>query len=128
MTPEQIGEVAMIFLSFRDQLKLYHWTTNSYARHKAADKLVGTITDQMDRFMETLQGSRDKKLSLTSSSAQITFVNQKDENATELLVAFKNWLLNGLPKMLQPFDKDLSNIRDEMLGSVNQTIYLFTLM
>ena len=128
MTSEQIGEVAMIFLSFRDQLKIYHWITTSYSRHKAADALVVIITDQIDRFMETLQGSRDTRLVLTDSSSRITFVNQTDENATELLVEFKKWLLNGLPNMLEPLDKDLSNIIDEIVGSVNQTIYLFSLL
>lgn len=127
MTSEQIGEIVMIFLSFRDQLKIYHLQTTSYSRHKASDKLVNIITDQMDRFLETLQGSRDTRLILTPKSAKISFVNQKDENAVELLVAFKKWLINGLSAMLQPSDKDLFNIRDEMLGSVNQTIYLFGL-
>lgn len=78
--------------------------------------------------METLQGSRGTRLVLTSQSGTISFNNQKDDNATEILVAFKEWLSDGLSSILQPFDKDLSNIRDEMLGSVNQTIYLFSLL
>ena len=118
----------MIFLAFRNQLKIYHWQTTSYARHKASDRLISSITEQIDRFMETLQGSRDTRLVLTSQSGTISFNNQKDDNATEILVAFKEWLSDGLSSILQPFDKDLSNIRDEMLGSVNQTIYLFSLL
>ena len=125
MTPEQIGEISMIFLAFANQLKIYHWQTVSYSRHKASDKLGRIISDQIDRFMETLQGSRDTRLLLTSRYDTIKFVNQQDEHAVTVLVAFKNWLLSGLPSMLQPFDKDLSNIRDEMLASVNQTIYLY---
>ena len=128
MRPEQIGEIAMIFLAFRNQLKIYHWQTTSYARHKASDRLISSITEQIDRFMETLHGSRDTRLVLTSQSGTISFNNQKDDNATEILVAFKEWLSDGLASILQPFDKDLSNIRDEMLGSVNQTIYLFSLL
>jgi hypothetical protein len=127
MTSKQIGEIAMILLSFRDQLKLYHWTTKSYSRHKASDKLVNVMTDQIDRFMETLQGSRNNRILLTSKSAKIKFVNQKDENAIELLEEFKIWLLNGLSKILKPTDTDLYSIRDEMLSIVNQTIYLFSL-
>ena len=128
MTSEKIGDIAMIFLTFRDQLKLYHWTTSSYARHMASDKLVGIMTAQTDLFMETLQGSRNKNLVLTPSSGRITFTNLNDENAHELLVEFKNWLLNGLPTMLESFDNDLYNIRDEILASVNNTIYLFNLL
>ena len=78
--------------------------------------------------METLQGSRDIRLSLTSKSGTIKLKNQKDDNVTKILIAFKNWLSDGLSSMIQPFDKDLSNIRDEMLGSVNHTIYLFSLL
>jgi hypothetical protein len=128
MRPEQIGEIAMIFLAFRNQLKKYITGRLSYARHKASDRLISSITEQIDRFMETLQGSRDTRLVLTSQSGTISFNNQKDDNATEILVAFKEWLSDGLSSILQPFDKDLSNIRDEMLGSVNQTIYLFSLL
>ena len=105
-----------------------HFQTTSYARHKAADGLVMSITEQIDRFMETLQGSRDTRLVLTSTSGTIKFTNQTDEKAVNILTAFKGWLSDGLPTMLEPFDNDLSNIRDEMLGSVNQTIYLFSLL
>lgn len=127
MTPEQIGEITMIFLSFRDQLKIYHWQTTSYSRHIAADSLVISITAQIDRFMETLQGSRDRRLLITSKSGKIKLKNQGDDNATEILIAFKEWLSNGLSSMI-PLDKDLLNIRDEMIGSVNQTLYLFSLI
>lgn len=128
MSPEQIGEIAIIFLAFRDQLKIYHWKTDNYARHMASDRLVESMTDQIDRFMETLQGSRDNRLYLSSKHSTIKFINPNDETAVELLTEFKEWLLNVLSPMLKPFDNDLSNIRDEMLGSVNQTIYLFSLL
>lgn len=127
MKQKQIGEIAMIFLAFINQLKIYHWQTLSYARHIASDKLIGVMTGHIDRFMEILQGSRDTRLVLTSKSGKIEFTNQSDKNAIELLIAFKDWLLNDLPSMLEPFDTDLSNIRDDMLGSVNNTIYLYTL-
>lgn len=126
-TSEQIGEIAMILLTFRDQLKIYHWMTTNYARHKATDILVVSLTAQMDRFMETLQGSKNKRLKLSSKNKIIKFENPSDSSILDVLVAFKNWLTNILPTYLKPFDKDLSNIRDEILGSVNHAIYLFTL-
>ena len=33
------------FFTMRDQIKLYHWQTVSYARHKASD--LFTIRDEM---------------------------------------------------------------------------------
>jgi len=125
-SPEQIGKIALIFLAFRDQLKIYHWQTTSYARHRAADKIVSIITEQMDRFMETLLGSRNMRLKMPSRNS-IDFVDQSDSDILTLMKEFKKWLLRDLPDKLEPFDKDLSNIRDEILGSINKTIYLFSL-
>lgn len=126
-TSTEIGEIAMILLSFRDQLKIYHWQTRSYACHKAADKLVGTMTDQMDRFLETLQGSRNLRMVVPKKRPYITFENHTDVTIIVLLNEFKKWLNTKLPDKLKPMDNDLRNIRDEILGSVNQSLYLFTL-
>lgn len=88
MTPEQIGEIAMIFIAFQNQLKLYYWQITSYARHIESIELVTPITALIDQFMETLQWSRDTRLVLTSKSGMIKFNNQKDDNASEILLAF----------------------------------------
>jgi len=126
-TSTEIGEIAMILLSFRDQLKIYHWQTHSYSRHKAADKLVETMTDQMDRFLETLQGSRNLRMVVPKKRPYITFENHTDITIVVLMNEFKKWLNTKLPDKLKPMDNDLRNIRDEILGSVNQSLYLFTL-
>jgi len=125
-TSEQMGKILMIFLQFRDQLKIYHFQTKSYARHKASDELAGVISEQMDLFMETLQGSRDNRLSITQEHVQLD--NLSDEQMLTMLKYFKEWLINGIQPYLQPSDKDLANIRDEILGSVNKTLYLFSLL
>jgi len=124
---EQIGEIALIFMGFRDQLKIYHWQTASYARHKASDSLGSDINDKMDSFIEIMQGSRGVKLSI-SASEPITLVHQTDSTIRELLEGFKNWLLDDLPYYLNDdTDTDLKNLRDEIVGDINQTLYLFTL-
>jgi hypothetical protein len=128
MNSIQIGEIAMIFLSFRDQLKIYHWQTSVYARHVAADKLFDSLQDQIDRFMEVLQGSRNTRIQLTAKTGNVKYTNQNDEDANSILLSFKNWLLNSLPNMLKDTDTDLINIRDEMVASVNNTIYLYSFL
>ena len=45
-----------IFLQFPSQVKLYHWQTTSYPRHKASDSLVSGIQELIDQFVETYQG------------------------------------------------------------------------
>jgi hypothetical protein len=128
MNSIQIGEIAMIFLSFRDQLKIYHWQTSVYARHVAADKLFDALEDQIDRFMEVLQGSRNLRIQLTAKSGNVKYSNQSDDDANSILLSFKNWLSTVLPSMLEDTNTDLLNIRDEMLASVNNTIYLYSFL
>ena len=128
MNSIQIGEIAMIFLSFRDQLKIYHWQTSVYARHVAADKLFDALEDQIDRFMEVLQGTRNLRIQLTSKSGNVKYSNQSDDDANAILLSFKNWLSTVLPSMLEDKNTDLLNIRDEMLASVNNTIYLYSFL
>lgn len=128
MNSIQIGEIAMIFLSFRDQLKIYHWQTSVYARHAAADKLFDALEDQIDRFMEVLQGTRNLRIQLTVKSGNVKYSNQSDDDANAILLSFKNWLSTVLPNMLEDTNTDLLNIRDEMLASVNNTIYLYSFL
>ena len=119
-----IGEIASIFLTFRDDMKIYHWQTSSYARHKSSDALVASFTILMDRFLEVIQGSRGVRLHIPPDSAM--FENQTDTSIVSLLQNFKAWLEEELPKYLNKNETELFNIRDEMLADVNQTLYLFT--
>ena len=123
----KIGEIAMILLSFQNQLKIYHWQTSIYARHIAADKLFDSLADQIDRFMEVLQGSKNLRLKLNSKTKTVKYSNQSDDDGNLILLSFKNWLTVILPSMLED-DTDLLNIRDEMLASINNTIYLYSFL
>lgn len=120
-----IGEIALIFLSVRNQLKIYHWQTSSFARHKASDNLVDIMTKTMDKFIETMQGTYGKRLKIPTDNRCI-MDDQNDSSIVEVLDTFKRWLINILPTYLNSDDTDLLNMRDEILGSVNQTLYLFT--
>lgn len=124
MTTNSIGEITLILLSFRDKIKIYHWNTQSYARHKATDKLLKSLTELIDKFVEVLQGSRKERISINS---QINLQTYADAEINTLLDAFTYWLNNKLDNFLKPNETDLRNIRDEMLALVNQTKYLFTL-
>ena len=38
------------FFGLRDQIKLYHWQTTSYARHKATDDVIKELDGNIDSF------------------------------------------------------------------------------
>jgi len=123
----KIGEIAMYFLYVRDQLKIYHWATETYSRHIASDSFVEKLTDKMDKFIETIQGSQNKRMLLTKKTRQILFDNEDDKSIIKVLKDFSYWLINVLPGYLSEQNTDLLNIRDDMLSDVNNTLYLFTL-
>ena len=114
-------EIVSIFLQFQITLKIYHWRTNSYSRHKASDSLIGSLNSHIDKFVEVMQGSRDKKISF-SKKGRVDIINVNDKDIITVLKEFKAWF-EALPLP----EKDLQNIREELLADVNQTLYLFTL-
>ena len=123
---ENIGQIVLVLSDVLSQLKIYHWQTQSYSRHKASCKLIEQLTGMTDKIIETIQGSRNVRLLMPSNFNTIKLNNQTDKSIEDLLVYFKNWLNDKFPKYLLNKDKDILNMRDELLGNVNQTLYLFT--
>ena len=123
-----IGEIALQMIFIRDQLKFYHWGgTELYSRHVASDALVDSITEKLDKFIETMQGGENKKLTLPKKN--VLYTVETDITIVKLLESFKMWLVSILPTLLNKTRKntDLLNIRDDILGDINKTLYLFTL-
>lgn len=112
------------FFSIEKSIKLYHWQTKMYSRHIATDNLVTIIAAIADRFMETYQGKYGK-LSLNSSVVNVQTLN--DSTATNYLQEVASVLESFEEKgFVGKNDTELLNIRDELLGEINKTIYLFT--
>ena len=112
-------------LEFQNNVKIYHWSTNSYSRHVATDKLFAQLGLLIDKFIEVYQGSRDKKLKL-SGKITLSLSNKTDSNMVIYLKNFADWLSIDLQKLLLKDDTDLLNIRDELVANINQTLYLFS--
>lgn len=105
-------------------IKLYHWSTYSYARHKASDALYEKLSELVDKFIEVYMGSYSRPK--YEDKFDIS-VKQFDEEIIDELKRYIDYMSNELPKFLKESDTDLLNIRDEMLSELNQTLYLFTL-
>lgn len=106
-------------------IKLYHWQTKLYARHKASDDLFNELLSLIDTFVETYIG-KYKRPSFNEKTS-ITFQEFTDDEIVTTLNKYVYYLVNELPKQLQQEDTELLNIRDEMLQLLNKTLYLFTL-
>jgi hypothetical protein len=113
-------------MTLRDQVKIYHWQTMSFPRHKATDELVGKLDDNIDKFVEVYMGKYGRP-KLSGRTGTIKIRNFHDKEAPALLQSAIDWLTHKLPKHLKNTDTDLLNIRDEIIADLNQTLYLFTL-
>ncbi len=112
------------FFSIEKSIKLYHWQTKFYSRHKSTDNLVDIIASISDKFMETYQG-RYGKLSLNSTEIKVTALN--DSNVVSYLEEIASVLESFVEKgFVSEKDTDLLNIRDELLGEINKSMYLFS--
>ena len=120
------GEILHVMLILRNQVKLYHWQTMSFSRHKATDDLVTSLDTNIDKFTEAYMG-RYGRPKMTAATGKIQIYDTNDKRAPQLMKEAVQWLTKSLPKLLSKDDTDLLNIRDEILGDIQQARYLFTL-
>jgi hypothetical protein len=121
-----MAEIVQLFLQFSAQVKLYHWQTYSYPRHKASDMLHTGMQPLIDQFVEIYQGKKQRVF--LEEKSVLPIYNLDDSNMLDFLLHFKKFLMEDLERVIgDGRNTDLLNIRDEMLGLVNQTLYLFTL-
>lgn len=109
-------------LGLQNQLRMLHWGTSSYAEHKALGKAYEGLDGLIDTFVETYMGTHGKSLppiKLDLRPYTLGSVMKLLDQAVHFLTIELQSQLSG--------NTDLSNIRDEMLGLINQTKYLLTL-
>ena len=101
-------------------VKLHHWRTHDYSVHKATDNLHEALSEQVDSFVEKLLGSKQTRSNLT-----VLRMNAYNTlPALKRRVEYYKRYLRGMPASL---GTDLLNIRDELLGSLNQFSYMLSL-
>jgi hypothetical protein len=121
--------IVELFFEMLHTIKLYHWKTTSYAQHKATDELHEKLSENTDKFVEIMIGklptSRDRVQYRGDSIPIYDFQSKQEfikklEHYISILQDFNN-------RFDSKIDSDLLNIRDEMSGDINQTLYLFSL-
>jgi Family of unknown function (DUF5856) len=122
MTSKQI----QFLFEIRNQIKLYHWQTYQHSRHIATDKYLESLDKHIDYFVEVSMGKYGRP-KVTGATATITLKNMTEKTAAIYLNAARAYLQGTFSKTINPKDTDLLNIRDEILGDINQLAYLFTL-
>ena len=109
-------------------VKLYHWKTTSYATHKATDELYTKLNGNIDSFIEVLLGKSGTRTDLMGHK-NIRLVDLSSfESLKREIDEFKGYLirLNDNKAMKLMSNTDLYNIRDTILGDLNQFLYLLS--
>ena len=120
-------QMVVMFLQMLNTVKLYHWKTSSYAEHKATDELYSNLNENIDSFIEVLLGKSGGRINLTGQKSMnlLDYTNVSDFKKE--ISRFKNYLINMSNSNLNVTNNtDLMNIRDEILGNLNQFSYLLT--
>ena len=121
-------DIVCTFLQMLNTIKLYHWKTYSYATHKATDDLYSKIGENIDKFVEVLLGKFGNRVNLLGTkSIPLKDMSSPEEFKREI-EKYKQYLVNlsNNPSMKLMTNTDLLNIRDEILGDLNQFLYLYT--
>ena len=124
-------KIVSTFLCMLNTVKLYHWSTVHYSTHKATDELYSGLSSKIDTFVETMFGKesiavRQKVLQMSSIHIHSMQTNKDFKNETEQYKSFLINLTNNKTFNIQK-NTDLMNMRDDILGSLNQFLYLLTL-
>lgn len=121
-------DITVMFLEMLMMIKLFHWKTTSYATHKATDDLYTKLNANMDSFIEILLGKTGSRIDLMSNKSIKLMDLSSQESLKSEIESFKSYLvnLNDNKAMKQMRNTDLFNIRDTILGDLNQFLYLLT--
>ena len=135
-----IADHILCFLELLNTIKIYHWSTLSYPTHKATDELHTKLSELVDSFIEIYIGhcSRSKGGGAGAGAGVPVFRFKPGQEAfiefceCKSLEAFCKVLndnivhMEGLTEKLNGYT-DLVNIRDEMVGTLAQALYLLRL-
>jgi DNA-binding ferritin-like protein len=113
------------FLTIQNQFRVMHWQTQkkigSFAAHNAFGTAYEELDEKIDDFIEVYQGKRG---AIMGKDGFIVKLHNLDNNPIAVVDEMIRFLIDTVPQALdEREDSDLLNIRDEMLGILNQTKY-----
>lgn len=114
------------FFSMREQVKLYHWQTHLYGRHKATDDVIKSLDEHTDLFVEVYMGKYGRP-NITRTTNTVQIKNMSEKSAVKFIKDCIAHITGPFTKSIKGTDTDILNIKDEILGELNQLLYLFTL-
>lgn len=119
------SRIIKIFIEMLNMVKLYHWKTRSFSQHKATDELYEKLNKDIDSFVEIMLGKDESRIKMLEKRIDLL----DESNAREFkqrIYEYRDFLTDMNIYFDSKYDSDLLNIRDEILGDINQFLYLMT--
>ena len=117
-----LNNLAMNLFNHQIILKLFHFQTVHYGAHKASDAYLEKFAGTMDKFLEIAQGIYGK---ITLKKYTIKGTAHTDANIIKHIDAIITLMRTKINDILAEYT-DLINVRDEMVGDLEQLKYLLT--
>lgn len=115
------------FLETLHMIKLFHWRTTCFSEHKATCELHAKLSENIDTFVETMIGKNGTRIHMNEAHKFDICDCSTVEQLKKRMQDFKSMLIDMPNKMDPVVNSDLLNIKDEMVGHINQFLYLLTL-
>jgi DNA-binding ferritin-like protein len=119
------SQIVHTFIEMLNIVKLYHWRTKSFSRHKATDELYSQLNENIDKFVEVFLGKDESRIQQWDQKVMVPQYNKVKE-FKDKIYEFREFLIDLTGILDAKRDSDLLNIRDEILGDINQFLYLMT--
>ena len=118
-------EITLKLIQIQTQFKFLHWQTMGDAKHKSYGEIYDLLGDNIDTFVEAMMGKQGRVEFEPEFS--IMFQDIKNLSVQNFLDGITEFLVGMTEQLDKRYDTDLLNIRDEMLGDINQLKYRLTL-
>jgi hypothetical protein len=108
-------------------VRMYHWSTTSYARHMATDELLERLDSLGDQMVEMHLGRADVGRPPAGTQHQLRLAVPDDKGAVQMLDEMEASLTD--PSIIGEGAEEvgLISVRDELLSALGRARYLFGL-
>lgn len=120
------ADIFATFLGALDQIKMFHWTTMSYARHKALDDLHGSLSEKTDKFIESWMG-RMKKQPVKKLVVKIPDLHGDSATKPDAFLEDLRFKIADISNGTLTRAPELQNMLEDYMADIDQCLYLLKL-
>lgn len=121
---EKTFDFLLNLMEYRDQLRMNHWQTTSYAEHKMTDGLIGEVTAYVDSIGEAALGVFGRP-TITTKSCSISDINMCPSK--KVLESLEGDVLEMLAEYKVTEHEGIISLLGELEAIVQKFKYLSTL-